>query len=59
MQFSEVQHNHEEGSQIAIDRAAAASKSTWTSVVVSIFLTVAQIALVGNEFLVFKARESL
>jgi cation diffusion facilitator family transporter len=45
MQFSELQHDHEDGSQIAVDRAAAASKSTWISVVVNILLTVSQITV--------------
>lgn len=45
MQFSELPHDHEDGSRIAIDRAAAASKSTWISVAVNIFLTVAQITV--------------
>lgn len=45
MQFSELPHDHEDGSRIAIDRAATASKSTWICVAVNILLTVAQITV--------------
>ncbi len=45
MQFSESQHDHEERLPLAAQRAAAASTSTWISVAVNLFLTIAQIVV--------------
>ena len=45
MQFSESQNDHEERLPLAAQRAAAASTSTWISVAVNLFLTIAQIVV--------------
>jgi cation diffusion facilitator family transporter len=45
MQFSEIPQDHEESTQTVAERAAAASRSTWVSVVVNVLLSATQIAI--------------
>ena len=45
MQFTEIDDDDEEREQLIEMRAAAASRSTWISVVVNLVLTIAQIVV--------------